>query len=126
MRVGAALCWEQCRYRTARRMTGRVDLVLAATAWPFGSPQDSISRENPVAARGLLVASDAVQETPRRFSRLVGAPVVHASLVGESWNSAHQLSELRACCGFQVKAKSRTRTAERWPGVVMPRVKDLS
>ena len=45
--VGAALCWEQCRYRTARRLAGRVDLILAASGWPFVAPNNSISRENP-------------------------------------------------------------------------------
>src|SRR5215470_12885044 len=32
--VGAAMCWEQVRYRTARRMRGQVDLVLTASGWP--------------------------------------------------------------------------------------------
>ncbi len=62
--VGAAMCWEQVRYRTAARMRGRVDLVLTASGWPAG-------------AAGLKI-----RETPRRLARLVGAPVVHASLVG--------------------------------------------
>ena len=87
MNVGAALCWEQCRYRTARRLTGRVDLVLAASGWPFLSPSN-ISRANPASGQGVLDAGEAIRETPRRLARLVGAPVVHASLVGETWNSA--------------------------------------
>lgn len=62
--VGVAMCWEQVRYRTARRMRERVDLVLTASGWPAG-------------------ANDAkIRETPRRLARLVGAPVVHASIVG--------------------------------------------
>src|SRR5262249_2672946 len=44
MNVGAALCWEQCRYRTAKRLTGRVDLILAASGWPFGA--NDVSRTN--------------------------------------------------------------------------------
>lgn len=62
--VGAAMCWEQVRYRTARRMRGQVDLVLTASGWPAG-PGDP-----------------KIVETPRRLARLVGAPVVHASIVG--------------------------------------------
>ena len=62
--VGAAMCWEQVRYRTARRMRGEVDLVLTASGWPAG------------------VADPKIVETPRRLARLVGAPVVHASIVG--------------------------------------------
>jgi predicted amidohydrolase len=84
--VGAALCWEQCRYRTARRLTGRVDLLLAASGWPFLSTD--ISRANPAAGQGALTADETIREAPRRLARLVGAPVIHASLVGETWNSA--------------------------------------
>jgi predicted amidohydrolase len=61
--IGAAMCWEQVRYRTARRMRGQVDLVLTASGWPG-------------------MGGNAIQETPRRLARLVGAPVVHASIVG--------------------------------------------
>jgi predicted amidohydrolase len=62
--VGAAMCWEQVRYRTARRMRGQVDLVLTASGWPAGGGDPKIV------------------ETPRRLARLVGAPIVHASIVG--------------------------------------------
>jgi predicted amidohydrolase len=62
--VGAAMCWEQVRYRTARRMRGQVDLVCTASGWPAGGCDPKII------------------ETPRRLARLVGAPVIHASIVG--------------------------------------------
>jgi len=62
--VGVAMCWEQVRYRTARRMRGQVDLVLTASGWPGGG------------------GAAKIVETPRRLARLVGAPVVHASIVG--------------------------------------------
>lgn len=62
--VGAALCWEQVRYRTARRMRGLVDLLVTASGWPAGGGDPNIV------------------EAPRRLARLVGAPVVHASIVG--------------------------------------------
>ncbi len=85
--VGAALCWEQCRYRTARRLTGRVCVILAASGWPFVAPNDSISRTNPAAGQDALSAGDGIREAPRRLARLVGAPIVHASLVGDVWSS---------------------------------------
>jgi predicted amidohydrolase len=84
--VGAALCWEQCRLRTARRLTGRVDLILAASGWPFAG--SDVSRSNPGAGQDALVARNGVQEAPRRLGRMVGAPVVHANLVGDVWTSA--------------------------------------
>jgi predicted amidohydrolase len=85
--VGAALCWEQCRYRTARRLCGRVGLVLAASGWPFVAPDNSISRADPPSGQGALSAGAGIREAPCRLARLVGAPVVHASLVGDVWNS---------------------------------------
>ena len=63
--AGAAMCWEQVRYRTARRMRGQVDIVLTGSGWPGNGT-------NPA----------HIQEMPRRLARLVGAPVVHASIVG--------------------------------------------
>jgi predicted amidohydrolase len=62
--VGAAMCWEQVRYRTARRMRGQVDLVCTASGWPGGN------------------GDPRIVETPRRLARLVGAPIIHASIVG--------------------------------------------
>jgi predicted amidohydrolase len=85
--AGAALCWEQCRYRTARRLTGKVDLVLAASGWPFVAPDGGISRSNPAEGHDALGAGAGIREAPRRLARLTGAPVVHASLVGDVWNS---------------------------------------
>jgi predicted amidohydrolase len=45
-------------------MRGQVDLVLTASGWPGGGEAAKIV------------------EAPRRLARLVGAPVVHASIVG--------------------------------------------
>ena len=70
--AGAALCWEQCRYRTARRLTGKVDLVLAASGWPFVAPDGGISRSNPAAGHDALGAGAGIREAPRRLARLVG------------------------------------------------------
>jgi predicted amidohydrolase len=85
--AGAALCWEQCRYRTAQRLTGKVDLVLAASGWPFVAPDGGISRSNPAGGHDALAAGAGIREAPRRLARLTGAPVVHASLVGDVWSS---------------------------------------
>jgi predicted amidohydrolase len=86
--AGVALCWEQCRYRTARRLAGHVDVILAASGWPFVAPDNSVSRENPAAGHDALSAGAGIREAPRRLARLVGAPIVHASLVGDVWSMA--------------------------------------
>lgn len=71
--VGAALCWELIRYRTARRLRGNVDLVLAGTAYVDSSGFDA----------QLRMRNQAIlREKPRQFARLVGAPVVLANSVG--------------------------------------------
>jgi predicted amidohydrolase len=85
--AGTALCWEQCRYRTAHRLNGHVDLILAASGWPFVAPNDSISRGAPASGQDALSAGAGIREAPRRLARLVGAPIIHASLVGDVWNT---------------------------------------
>lgn len=76
--VGAAMCWELIRTQTVRRLAGRVDVVLAGSAWwsvPPWRPRLAFSRwerRNQQAARRSVT----------QFARFVGAPVIHASLSG--------------------------------------------
>lgn len=75
-KVGAALCWEYVRAQTARRLVGKVEMVVGGTCWwdiprGWGIPA-SLSEKN----RQIL------HETPGRFARMVGAPVIHASHAG--------------------------------------------
>ena len=84
--VGSAICWEQVRYRTARRLKGNVDAIIAASAWPVldvdvglpGVEADTLRNE-------MSIWKTWIKETPRRLARLVGAPVIHANLVGDAW-----------------------------------------
>jgi N-carbamoylputrescine amidase len=75
-KVGAALCWEYVRSQTARRLVGKVEMVVGGTCWwdiPRGQGlPKSLSERN----RQIL------HDTPARFARMVGAPVVHASHAG--------------------------------------------
>jgi hypothetical protein len=106
--VGAAMCWEQVRYRTARRMRGQVDLVLTASGWPAGG------------------ADPKIVETPRRLARLVGAPVVHASIVVQF--RARPRPTARDCghCSFPAKARSWTATARASRFAISPKAKACS
>jgi predicted amidohydrolase len=76
--AGVAVCWEFMRTRTARRLAGRVDLVIGGSnwwsvpAWPPRAVTRRMERRN---------AATAVR-APARFGRLVGAPVVHAAMSG--------------------------------------------
>jgi predicted amidohydrolase len=76
--VGAALCWEFMRSRTAGRLRGRVDLVLGGSCWW------SVPSWPPTAyTRRAEVANAAnAARAPSVFGRYVGAPVVHAAITG--------------------------------------------
>jgi predicted amidohydrolase len=77
--VGAAVCWEFMRSGTARRLRGRVDLVLGGSNWwsvpewpPRWYSRGAESRNAATAARA-----------PAVFGRWVGAPVAHAAIAGD-------------------------------------------
>ncbi len=73
--IGAALCWELMRFRTARRLRGKVDLVLAGTAYFEDEEFDDALKKQ---------TRDFLRRKPGQFARLVGAPVVLASGVGRA------------------------------------------
>ncbi len=75
--VGVALCWEQIRARTARRLLGRVDWVASGSCW-WGVP-DSVPLDHPLRAELL----NMLRATPVTLARMVGVPVVHASHAGD-------------------------------------------
>ncbi|SHU29337.1 amidohydrolase [Mycobacteroides abscessus subsp. abscessus] len=74
LNVGAAVCWELMRTRTARRMRAHVDLVMAGSGWwsiPPWRPRATFAameRRNHQTARAAAAT----------FAKYVGAPVVHA------------------------------------------------
>jgi predicted amidohydrolase len=76
--VGAAVCWEFMRSQTARRLRGKVDLVVGGSCWwsiprwPPGALTRRMERANSRTATGIAQA----------FARLVGAPVAHAAHAG--------------------------------------------
>jgi len=75
--VGSALCWEMIRSRTARRLLGRVKLVVGGSCW-WDLPDDAPPHREPLRARNLALLIEA----PRRLARMLGVPVVHASHCG--------------------------------------------
>jgi predicted amidohydrolase len=77
--AGAAVCWEFMRTQTARRLRGRVDVVVGGSNWW------SIPRWPPRAVTDRLERSNLAltRRAPGVFGRFVGAPVVHAAMCGE-------------------------------------------
>lgn len=76
--AGAAVCWEFMRSTTARRLRGRVDIVVGGSNWwsvPEWRPRTLFRRmERSNAATAL--------RAPASFGRYVGAPVVHGAICG--------------------------------------------
>jgi predicted amidohydrolase len=77
--VGAAVCWEFMRSQTARRLRGRVDIVLGGSNWW------SVPAWPPAAYTRRAEAANAATaaRAPTVFGRYVGAPVVHAAIAGD-------------------------------------------
>jgi predicted amidohydrolase len=70
-KIGAAICWEQIRFRTARQLReGGVGLILAPSA--FGALEDE----------GRAGHVELLEHAPENLARLVGAPVILSNPVG--------------------------------------------
>ena len=76
--AGAAVCWEFMRAQTARRLRGRVDVVVGGSNWW------SIPAWPPHAVTGRMERANLAlaHRAPAVFGRFVGAPVVHAAMCG--------------------------------------------
>ncbi|WP_290623816.1 MULTISPECIES: carbon-nitrogen hydrolase family protein [unclassified Archaeoglobus] len=78
-KVGVALCWEFIRTRTAKRMLGRVEAVIGGSAW-WTLPEKRLPGFPDKLHDTNL---EIMRETPVRFARLLGVPVIHAAHAGE-------------------------------------------
>jgi predicted amidohydrolase len=76
--VGVALCWELIRSQTARRLLGKVDLVVGGSCWwDLRQPVPPEELEYQALMRGFL------RQAPSELARRLGVPVVHAAQCGE-------------------------------------------
>lgn len=74
--VGAVLCWEFIRSRTARRLFNKVNLVMGGSCW-WTLPEDA-SPNSPRWADNLKM----LQHAPIKMAKMLGVPVVHGSHAG--------------------------------------------
>lgn len=74
--VGSVLCWEFIRSQTARRLIGKVKLVMGGSCW-WTLPDDA-DVDSPLRAINLKM----LQQAPVRFARMLGVPVIHGSHAG--------------------------------------------
>lgn len=95
--VGAAVCWEFMRSATARRLRGRVDLVLGGSNWwnipPW--PPKAYTRRAETANAAVAARAPAV------FGRYIGAPIVHGAISGSFTCPLPELPPLRYPGYFQ-------------------------
>jgi predicted amidohydrolase len=81
--VGAALCWETIRNRTVARALGRIDLLIAGSAWPDIDPDvgfAGMSRNEIIAFNAYL--AETLENAPKHLAQMLGVPVIQANLVG--------------------------------------------
>lgn len=78
IRVGAAVCWEYMRTMTARRLKGKVDVIMGGSCW--WSIPDILPGfvQTPWEHQNIQNAIGCIRDT----ARLVGAPVIHAAHCG--------------------------------------------
>jgi len=76
--VGVAMCWELIRSQTARRLLGKVDLVVGGSCWwDLRLPVPPKYAEDQARLRDLL------KNAPVHLARMLRVPVIHASHAGE-------------------------------------------
>lgn len=79
-RVGTAVCWEQIRTQTVKRLAGKVDFLMTGTHW-WGPATNWPSRRSSfekASADNLAL----FHGTPSKLSRLLGVANIHASHCG--------------------------------------------
>lgn len=74
--VGVALCWEMLRSGTAKRLVGKVEMLLAGSTW-WTLPEEA-GADHPLRRVNLQM----LRECAPRLARMLGVPVVHASHAG--------------------------------------------
>jgi predicted amidohydrolase len=75
--VGAALCWELIRSQTARRLVGKVNVVVGGSCWwDMRHPVPPQFADDQARLRNFL------RQAPGELARRLGVPVVHAAQAG--------------------------------------------
>lgn len=81
--IGTALCWEIVRNRTAKRLVGKVDILLASSGWWTTDPERDWPGLRSDQTRINWNEHQALIDTaPQRMARMLGVPVVHANFTG--------------------------------------------
>ena len=76
--VGVALCWEMLRSATARRLRGKINLLISGSCW-WGMPENLPKKLTHLQDQSLNLLKSA----PVNFAKILGVPVIHAAHAGE-------------------------------------------
>ncbi|MFZ7134196.1 MAG: carbon-nitrogen hydrolase family protein [Eubacteriales bacterium] len=76
--IGIALCWEMIRYDTLKRISRKVDFILAGSCW-WDLPVDAPIDREPLRKYNQTLAI----ETPVTFAKLLHVPLIHANHCGQ-------------------------------------------
>lgn len=77
---GVALCWEFVRTRTVKRLLGRVDIIVGGSCWWTTPTESNLPGFSPKIHNQNL---EIMHETPVKFARMLGIPVIHAAHAGD-------------------------------------------
>jgi len=81
--IGTALCWEIVRNRTAKRLLGKADILLASSGWWTVDPELMWPGLRSEQARTMRTEHQTlIQAAPQRMAKMLGIPVVHANFTG--------------------------------------------
>jgi len=77
--IGAVLCWEFIRSRTAKRLINKIDLVVGGSCWWSLPEQPLIGTPSELRNKTL----EMMIKTPAKFARMLGVHVIHAAHAGD-------------------------------------------
>ena len=72
--IGVALCWENMRYDTVRRLQGKVDFIVGGSCW-----WELFDSDGAEAAKWKNFSAEQAVIAPIHVVELIGVPFVHAS-----------------------------------------------
>jgi hypothetical protein len=98
--IGVVMCWEQMRWRTVRRMAGKVDLLVGGSCWWGFTPEDGAQVCQMLGPCNRKLAEDA----PANLARLMGVLFVHASHCGRFPGSS--FSKERTACVRGIESRT--------------------
>jgi predicted amidohydrolase len=77
--IGAVLCWEFVRSRTAKRLLNKIDFVVGGSCWWSLPEQPLIGTPSELRNQTL----EMMIKTPIKFARMLGVHIIHAAHAGD-------------------------------------------